>query len=82
MLIRDTSYEDKENKQNIQNWYQGTFINNDLRFVENNISQLTQNFRLANKIKVLPVFERYQLPIKELYLCRQECYAYLTLKNK
>ena len=57
-------------------------INNDLRFVENNISQLTQNFRLANKIKVLPVFERYQLPIKELYLCRQECYAYLTLKNK
>ena len=57
-------------------------INNDLRFVENNISQLTQNFRLANKIKVLPVFERYQLPIQELYLCRQECYAYLTLKNK
>ena len=36
----------------------------------------------ANKIKDLPVFERYQLPIKELYLCRQECYAYLTLKNK
>ena len=60
----------------------GFLINNDLRFVENNISQLTQNFRLANKIKVLPVFERYQLPIKELYLCRQECYAYLTLKNK
>ena len=42
----------------------GLLINNDLRFVENNISQLTQNFRLANKIKVLPVFERYQLPIK------------------
>ena len=58
----------------------GLLINNDLRFVENNISQLTQNFRLANK--VLPVFERYQLPIKELYLCRQKCYAYLTLKNK
>ena len=36
-----------------------------LRFVENNISQLTQNFRLANKIEVLPVFERYQLPIKK-----------------
>ena len=52
----------------------GLLINNDLRF--------TQNFRLANKIKVLPVFERYQLPIKELYLCSQECYAYLTLKNK
>ena len=60
----------------------GLLINNDLRFVENNISQLTQNFRFANKIKVLPVFERYQLPIKELYLCRQECYAYFTLKNK
>ena len=29
----------------------GLLINNDLRFVENNISQLTQNFRLANKIK-------------------------------
>ena len=41
----------------------GLLINNDLRFVENNISQLTQNYRLANKIKVLPVFERYQLPI-------------------
>ena len=24
MLITDTSYEDKEKKQNIQNWYQGT----------------------------------------------------------
>ena len=82
MLIRDTSYEDKEKKQNIQNCIKGLLINNDIRFVENNISQLTQNFRLANKIKVLPVFERYQLPIKELYLCRQECYAYLTLKNK
>ena len=44
----------------------GLLINNDLRFVKNNISQLTQNFRLANKIKILPVFERYQLPIKEL----------------
>ena len=43
----------------------GLLINNDLRFVANNISQLTQNFRLANKIKVLPVFERYQLPIKK-----------------
>ena len=42
----------------------GLLINYDLRFVENNISQLTQNFQLANKIKVLPVFERYQLPIK------------------
>ena len=60
----------------------GLLINNDLRFVENNISQLTQNFQLANKRKVLLVFERYQLPIKELYLCRQECYAYLALKNK
>ena len=60
----------------------GLLINNDFRFVENNISQLTQNFRLANKRKVLPVFEQYQLPIKYLYLCRQECYAYLTLKNK
>ena len=60
----------------------GLLINYDLRFVDNNISQLTQNFRLANKIKILPVFERYQLPIKELYLCRQECYANLTLKNK
>ena len=60
----------------------GLVINNDLRFVENKISQLTQNFRLANKINVLPVLERYQLPIKELYLCRQECCAYLTLKNK
>ena len=60
----------------------GLLINNDLCFVENNISQLTQNFRLANKIKVLLVFERYQLPIKELYLCCQECYAYSTLKNK
>ena len=60
----------------------GLLINNDLCFVENNISQLTQNFRLANKIKVLLVFERYQLPIKGLYICCQECYAYSTLKNK
>ena len=42
----------------------GLLINNDLRFVQNNISQLTQNFRHANKIKVLPVFVRYQLQIK------------------
>ena len=60
----------------------GLLINNDLCFVENNISQLIQNFRLANKITLLPVFERYQFSIKELYLCRQECYAYLTLKNE
>ena len=60
----------------------GILINNDLCFVEKQFSQPTQNFRHANKIKVLPVFERYQLPIKELYLCRQECYAYLTLKIK
>ena len=59
----------------------GHLINNDLRFVEKNISQQTENFRLANKIKVLPVFERYQLPIKD-YIYAQECYAYLTLKNK
>ena len=50
--------------------------------LKNNISQLTQNFRHAHKIKVLPVFEQYQLPIKELYLCRQEYYVYLTLKIK
>ena len=56
----------------------GLLINNDLRFVGNNISQLTQNFRLANKIKVLPVFERYQLPIKELYFIpSSESSAYL-----
>ena len=46
----------------------GLLTKNDLSFVENNISQLTQNFRLANEIKVLPVFQRYQLLIKELYL--------------
>lgn len=56
----------------------GLLNNNDLRFVEKKISQLTQNFQDANKLDVLPVFEQYQLPIKqkELYLCCQECIAY------
>ena len=53
----------------------GLLINNDLRFVENNYSQLTQNFRLANKIKVftsirtVPVTNKRTLSMPPGMLC-------------